>query len=502
MHDIAFTIMILLAILDGWGYTNQKIGNAIYYANTPNMDKYMRCYPHSFLQTSGLAVGLPEGQMGNSEVGHINIGAGRIVYQDSMRILKAIKDGSFFKNSVLKKAMEKAREAKLHLIGIIGNGGVHAMMPHLYALLEMAKKEGVKDVAIHCFLDGRDTPPKSAIQHINELEEKLKEIGIGRIASVVGRYYAMDRDKRWDRTKRAYDLLTMAKGRKAKNAIEAIKIAYEMGESDEFVKPTVITGDIVKDGDIVIFFNFRPDRARQLSHAFVDENFDKFERKKLKIHFVALTEYFDGINAAFKKEEIKNTLGEVISKHGLKQLRIAETEKYAHVTFFFNGGREEPFEGEERCLIPSPKVATYDLKPEMSAHGVTEELIKRIEEKKYDFIVLNYANPDMVGHTGVWAAAIKAVETVDKCIGKVVDAVLKHHGIAIITADHGNAEEMFDEEGKPKTAHTTNPVPFIIIGAGKLKIKNGNLGDIAPTILHLMNIQKPDEMTGKSLIIE
>jgi 2,3-bisphosphoglycerate-independent phosphoglycerate mutase len=501
MHGIAFTIMLLLAILDGWGYTNRKIGNAIYYARTPNMDRFMRDFPHSFLKTSGLDVGLPPGQMGNSEVGHINIGAGRIVYQDSMRILKAIEDGSFFENAVLKEAMEKAKKKKLHLMGLIGNGGVHAMMQHLYALLEMAKRNGVKNVAIHCFLDGRDTPPRSAMQHIKELEEKLKEIGVGRIASIVGRYYAMDRDKRWDRTRMAYDLLTRAKGRKAKNAMEAIKIAYENGENDEFVKPTVITGDVIEDGDVVIFFNFRPDRARQLSHAFVDEDFDKFERKKLSIHFVALTEYFDGINAAFKKEEIKNTFGEVLSKHGMKQLRIAETEKYAHVTFFFNGGREKPFEGEERCLIPSPKVATYDLKPEMSAYEVTEELIKRIESEKYDVIIVNYANPDMVGHTGVWNAAIKAVETVDECIGKVVDAIIQHNGIAIITADHGNAEEMFDENGEPKTAHTTNPVPFIIIGAGKLKLRNGNLGDIAPTMLHLLGIKKPKEMTGNSLII-
>ena len=492
--------MLLLAILDGWGYTNKKIGNAIYYARTPNMDSYMRNYPHSFLKTSGLAVGLPPGQMGNSEVGHINIGAGRIVYQDSMRILKAIEDGSFFENPVLKKAMEIGRETTLHLMGLIGNGGVHAMMQHLYALLEMAKRNGVKNVAIHCFLDGRDTPPKSAAGHIKELEEKLKEVGVGRIASLVGRYYAMDRDNRWDRTKKAYELITQAKGRKAVNAMEAIKMAYENGETDEFVEPTVITGDVVKDGDAVIFFNFRPDRARQLSHAFVDENFDKFERKKLNIYFVALTEYFDGINAAFKKEEIKNTLGEIISKYGLKQLRIAETEKYAHVTFFFNGGREEPFEGEDRCLIPSPKVPTYDMKPEMSAYEVTDELIKRIQSKKYDVIIVNYANPDMVGHTGVWEAAIKAVETVDECIGKVVNAVLNNNGIAIITADHGNAEEMFDENGEPKTSHTTNPVPFIIIGAGNLKIKNGNLGDIAPTMLDLMGIEKPKEMTGNSLI--
>ena len=493
--------MLLLAILDGWGHTNKKIGNAIYYAKTPNIDGYMRKYPNTFLKTSGMAVGLPPGQMGNSEVGHINIGAGRIVYQDSMRILKSIEDGSFFENAVLREAMKKAKKSKLHLIGLIGNGGVHSMMEHLYALLKMAKINSLNDVAIHCFIDGRDTPPKSGIEHTKELQNKIKEIGIGKIASIVGRYYSMDRDKRWKRTKMAYDMLVDGKGRKAKDAIEAIKMAYKNRETDEFIKPTIITEDYIRNEDVVIFFNFRPDRARQLSHAFIDENFDKFERKKIKIHFVALTEYFDGINAAFKKEVIKNTFGEVISKHGLKQLRIAETEKYAHVTFFFNGGREEPFENEDRCLIPSPKVATYDLKPEMSAYELTDELIRRIKMKKYDVIIVNYANPDMVGHTGIWNAAIKAVETVDECIGRVVDEILEHNGVAIITADHGNAEEMLDENGNPKTAHTTNPVPFIIIGAGKLKLRQGNLGDIAPTMLEFLKIEKPKEMTGNSLIM-
>jgi len=492
--------MLLLIILDGWGYTHKKIGNAIYYARTPNMDKYMRKYPSSFLKTSGLAVGLPPGQMGNSEVGHINIGAGRIVYQDSMKILKAIEDGSFFNNDALKKAMEIGKRSKLHVMGLIGNGGVHSMMEHLYAILKMAKEKGVKDVAIHCFLDGRDTPPRSALQHINELEKKLKEIGIGHIASMVGRYYAMDRDNRWERTEMAYDMLVLGKGRKAENPEEAIKIAYENGESDEFVKPTVITNDIIRDGDAVIFFNFRPDRARQLSHAFVDENFDKFKRKKVDIYFVALTEYFDGINSAFKEEKIVNTFGEVISKHGLKQLRIAETEKYAHVTFFFNGGREKPFKGEERRLIPSPKVATYDKKPEMSAYEITSELIKSIESNEYDVIIVNYANPDMVGHTGVWNAVIKAVEVVDECVGRVIEHVIKNKGVAIITADHGNAEEMIDENGNPKTAHTTNPVPFILIGKHAI-LRDGNLGDIAPTMLHILGIKKPREMTGESLIV-
>jgi len=497
--------MLLLAILDGWGYTNKKIGNAIYYAKTPNMDKYMRKYPHAILNTSGINVGLPSGQMGNSEVGHTNIGAGRIVYQMPLRILNAIKDGSFFENKVLKNAMEKAKNGRLHLMGLIGNGGVHAMMEHLYALLKMAKREGVTDTKIHCFLDGRDTPPKSAAGHIKELESNLKKIGIGEIASLVGRYYAMDRDNRWDRVKMAYDMLVEGKGRKAANAEEGIKIAYRNGETDEFVKPIVIDAENskIRDNDVVIFFNFRPDRARELTKAFVDNNFNAFSHKSLKIHFVALTRYYKELNAdvAFEEEEIKNTFGEVISKNGLKQLRIAETEKYAHVTYFFNGGREKPFKGEDRCLIPSPKVATYDLRPEMSAYAVTEELIKRIKSKKYDVIILNYANPDMVGHTGVWNAAIKAVETVDECLGKVIDALMEENGIALITADHGNAEEMFDENANPKTSHTTNPVPFIIVGKNGIKLRNGILADIAPTMLDLLEIEKPKEMTGKSLIM-
>ena len=498
--------MLLLAILDGWGWTNKKIGNAIYYAKTPNMDKYMRKYPHALLNTSGINVGLPPNQMGNSEVGHTNIGAGRIVYQMPLRILNAIKDGSFFKNKVLKNAMKKAKNRRLHLMGLIGNGGVHAMMEHLYALLEMAKKEGAKDAKIHCFLDGRDTPPKSAYEHIKELEKNLKKVGIGEIASLVGRYYAMDRDNRWDRIKMAYDMLVEGKGKRASSAEEGIKNAYKNGETDEFVKPIVV-GDLqdsrIKDNDVVIFFNFRPDRARELTKAFVDSNFNAFPHKPVKIHFVALTRYYKELKAdvAFEEEEIKNTFGEVISKNGLKQLRIAETEKYAHVTYFFNGGREKPFEGEDRCLIPSPKVATYDLKPEMSAYSVTEELIKRIKSKKYDVIILNYANPDMVGHTGVWNAAIKAVETVDECLGKVIDVLMEEKGIALITADHGNAEEMFDENGNPKTSHTTNPVPFIIVGKKGIKLRNGILADIAPTMLDLLGIEKPKEMTGKSLIM-
>lgn len=496
--------MLLLAILDGFGYRKEREGNAIACAHTPNIDSFMSNYPFTLLEAGGTAVGLPPGQMGNSEVGHINIGAGRVVFQDSMRILKAIEDGSFFKNNVLKKAMEVARGSALHLMGLIGPGGVHALPQHLYALLRMAKLEGVKNVYIHCFTDGRDTPPKIAVEHVRKLEEKIGEIGAGEIASVTGRYYAMDRDKRWERTRMAYDMLTEGKGRKAESAEDAIKKAYKAGETDEFIKPTVVRDKKIKDGDVVIFFNFRPDRARQLTMAFVDENFKAFPRKKVNVHFITMTRYMDGLNVdiAFDKLPLKNTFGEVISKHGLKQLRIAETEKYAHVTFFFNGGREEPFDGEERCLIPSPKVETYDMKPEMSAYEVTDELIRRIESNKYDVIVVNYANLDMVGHTGVWNAAIKAAEAVDECIGKVVKAVKQQKGKAIITADHGNAEEMM-ENGHPKTAHTTNPVPFILIGAGgkeRIKLRRGNLGDIAPTMLDMLGIEKPEEMTGQSLL--
>jgi 2,3-bisphosphoglycerate-independent phosphoglycerate mutase len=492
--------MLLLAILDGWGVRKQKLGNAIAHAHTPNMDSFMKNYPSTILQAGGLAVGLPEGQMGNSEVGHINIGAGRIVTQDSLRIINMIRDGSFFENDVLKKAMNNAKKSQLHLMGLIGPGGVHALPQHMYALLKMAKENEVKGVHIHCFTDGRDTPPKSALKHITHLEKKIDEMGIGNIASIVGRYYSMDRDKRWDRIKKTYELLTEGKGRRVRNARDAITKAYEKEETDEFISPTVNEIGKIKKGDVVIFFNFRPDRARQLTRAFVDTDFSDFERKKLALHFVTLTRYMDGLEAevAFDKQVISNTFGEVIAKNNMRQLRIAETEKYAHVTYFFNGGNEKPFKGEERCLIPSPNVATYDLKPEMSAYEVTKELIKRIEHRTYDVIILNYANPDMVGHTGVWSAAIKAVETVDKCLGNVIDAITNHDAIALITGDHGNAEEMITD-GIPKTAHTTDPVPFILIGRDA-ELCEGNISDIAPTMLDLLGIQKPCEMTGKSLL--
>ncbi|MEM2715522.1 MAG: 2,3-bisphosphoglycerate-independent phosphoglycerate mutase [Candidatus Thermoplasmatota archaeon] len=491
--------MILLAILDGWGHSNRKRGNAIYYAKKPNFNRYWKIFSKTILEASGENVGLPFWLAGNSEVGHINIGAGRIVEQESLKILRAIKDGSFFENKVLNAAMEKAKKSRLHLIGLIGDGGVHSMMEHLYALLEMAKINGVKEVYIHCFLDGRDTPPKSAMEYIKQLEDKICEIGIGEIASLIGRYFAMDRDRRWDRTKKAYDMLVKGRRRKVKNAEEGIKIAYMQGETDEFISPTVINEKgRIKNGDVVVFFNFRADRARQLTEAFTRDDFNAFPRLPLKIHFITLTRYDASLPVpfAFETENIKNTIGEIISLNGLKQLRIAETEKYAHVTYFFNGGRENPFEGEERILIPSPKVATYDTKPEMSAYEITEIALKNIE--KYDFIVINYANPDMVGHTGCWHATLKAIEVVDECVGKIVDVVLRKKGIAIITADHGNAEEMF-EDNEIKTSHTKNPVPFIVAGLD-LKLNKGVLGNIAPTILEIMGLEKSKEMS-KSLII-
>jgi len=492
--------MILLAILDGWGHSNRKIGNAIYYARKPNFARYWKNFSKTLLGASGESVGLPSWLAGNSEVGHINIGAGRVVEQESLKILRAIEDGSFFENKVLNEAMEKAKESKLHLLGLIGDGGVHSMMEHLYALLEMAKIKQVKEVYIHCFLDGRDTPPKSAMSYIKQLEDKISEIGVGKIASLIGRYFAMDRDKRWDRIKKAYDMLVKGRRRKAKDAEEGIRIAYMQGETDEFVNPTVIDENgRIKNGDVVIFFNFRADRARQLTEVFTKDDFNAFPRVPLKVHFVTLTRYDASfaVPFAFETENIKNTLGEIISLNGLKQIRIAETEKYAHVTYFFNGGREKPFKGEERILIPSPKVATYDMKPEMSAYGITEAALKSIE-KKYDFIVINYANPDMVGHTGCWQATLRAIETVDECIGKIVDAVLRKKGIATITADHGNAEEMFNGN-EVKTSHTKNPVPFIVAGMD-LKLREGVLGNIAPTILEIMGLEKPEEMS-KSLIV-
>lgn len=504
---------IILMILDGWGYTAEEKGNAVMAANTPVLDSLLEKYPSCMLQVSGEGVGLPAGQMGNSEVGHLNIGAGRIIYQDLTRINKEIKEGSFFRNQAFLDAMEKVKEnnSSLHLMGLFSYGGVHSHMEHMRALVEMAKKNGIERVYIHAFLDGRDVPPQTALEDMKQHEQFCKSTGIAKTATVSGRYYAMDRDKRWDRTELAYNALTLGEGIKAEDAVTAVSQAYERGENDEFVKPTVVTDKegnpvaTIKDGDSVIFFNFRPDRARQMTYAFVESDFDGFKRKaKPQVHYVCMAEYDEKLDVpiAFPPETIKDTLGEVLSKNGKKQLRIAETEKYAHVTFFFNGGVEKENEGEDRCLIPSPDVATYDLKPEMSAYEVTKQLVDKIKSDRYDAIILNFANMDMVGHTGIIEAAIKAVETIDECVGKIIDAIVEKKGAALITADHGNAEKMIDyETGKPHTAHTSNPVRCILVnGPQGAKLQDGKLSDLAPTMLEIMRIDKPVAMTGTSLI--
>ena len=504
----------MLMILDGFGINPNKEGNAIALANTPNIDKLMKKYPVAEVHTSGADVGLPDGQMGNSEVGHTNIGAGRIVYQELTRITKSIEDGDFFTNQEFIDAIDncKKNNSKLHILGLVSDGGVHSHIRHLYGLLEMAKRRDFEDVYIHCFLDGRDTPPASAETYIMQLEEKMKEKGVGKIASISGRFYAMDRDKRWERVKKCYDAIVNGEGNKSGSAISAIESSYQKEVFDEFVEPTLIcNGDTpiatISENDSVIFFNFRPDRAREITRALVDPNFDGFENKDLNLFFVCFTSYDEtmpNVRIAFKKEPLINTFGEVISKKGYTQLRIAETEKYAHVTFFFNGGEEKQYEGEDRILIPSPKVETYDMKPEMSAYEVTEKVVDAINSQKYNAIILNYANPDMVGHTGSLEAAIKAIEAIDECVGKVVEAILSNDGTLLITADHGNSEQMIDyKTGEPHTAHTTNPVPLILVSNdNKYKIKTGRLADLAPTLLELMNIEKPKEMTGNSLLIK
>lgn len=504
---------VMLIVLDGWGIGKEYEGNAVYLANTPNFDRLMENFPNTQLKASGLAVGLPEGQMGNSEVGHLNIGAGRIVYQELTKISKSIEDGAFFEKEEFLKAIENAKKnnSKLHLMGLVSDGGVHSHNTHLYALLELCAKENFKDVYIHAFLDGRDVPPTIGKQHITELQQKIEEIGVGKIATVIGRYYAMDRDRRWDRTKLAYEAMVLGRGKTDTCPIEAVAKSYKEGINDEFIVPTVIVEEgepvaTIDSGDSIIFFNFRPDRARQITRAIVDEEFTGFERKKkVDTFFVTMTEYdktIENVHVAFKTEIPTNTLGEYVSNLGLNQLRIAETEKYAHVTFFLNGGREVPFENEDRILIPSPKVATYDLKPEMSAIEVKEEVLKRLNMDKYDLIILNFANPDMVGHTGKLEAAIKAVETVDACLGEIVDLLLEKGGKAIVTADHGNAEMMIDEkDNSPVTSHTTNKVPLILVGEEGVKLREGILADIAPTLLDIMGVVKPKEMTGETLII-
>lgn len=501
---------LLLMILDGFGINQGEYGNAIKAANTPNLDHYLANSPNTQIGASGMDVGLPDGQMGNSEVGHTNIGAGRIVYQELTRISKAISDGDFFQNETLVAAINncKKNNTALHLMGLLSLGGVHSHTDHLYGLLEMAKKEGVKDVYVHCFMDGRDVPPSSGKDFIQNLEDKMKEIGVGKIATVMGRYYAMDRDNRWERVSQAYNAIVNGEGNKNASAIDTMTASYAQSVTDEFIIPTIVTENAtIKPNDSVIFFNFRPDRAREITRTFVDPDFNGFERKKglIPLHYVCMTQYdatMPNVYVAFKPQSLNDTFGEYISKNGLQQLRIAETEKYAHVTFFFNGGVEKVYEGEERALINSPKVATYDMQPEMSAYLVTEELLSRIDSQKYDVIVLNFANCDMVGHTGVFGAAVKAVETVDICMGRIVERILSQGGTALITADHGNADKMYEPDGSPFTAHTTNPVPFIVIGQGDCKLShNGRLADIAPTMLKLLGLPKPDAMTGTSIIL-
>ena len=503
----------VLLILDGYGERKEKEGNAIALAKTPVMDRLKKEFPYVEGQASGLFVGLPDGQMGNSEVGHMNMGAGRIVYQELTRITKSIQDGDFFENKALKAAVEhcKKKDSALHFMGLVSSGGVHSHIEHIYGLLELAKRAGLKKVYLHAFLDGRDTPPDSGKSFLLAVEKKMQELSVGEIATISGRYYAMDRDKNYDRVEKAYRAMVDGTGEKASSVEEAIDASYAKKVYDEFVLPTVIEKDgavhTVSDGDAMIFFNFRPDRAREICHAFCDDDFSFFERGARKnIFFVCFTDYDPTIpnkHVAFEKEEIHNTLGEVVSNLGKNQLRIAETEKYAHVTFFFNGGKEEPYENEDRILVPSPKeVPTYDLKPEMSCYTVTEKLTEAIHSGKYDLVVANFANPDMVGHTGVLPAAIKAIEVVDECMGKVVDAVESMHGNLFILADHGNADIMIDEKtGEPYTAHTTNPVPFILVSEEKHKLREGGcLADVAPTLLELMGIPQPKEMTGKSLL--
>ncbi len=503
---------VMLMILDGFGLSSNVDGNAVLAANKPNYDRIIEKYPHTELSASGLNVGLPEGQMGNSEVGHLNIGAGRIIYQELTRITKEIKEGNFFKNPVFISAIDKAIEANtsIHLLGLLSDGGVHSHIDHLKALIKLAKDKGAKNVYVHAFLDGRDVQPGSALGYISELEEYMSEIGLGKIATVSGRYYAMDRDKRWERVELAYNAMVLSKGEENTSAIDAVNSAYHDNKTDEFVLPTVIMENgkpvaAIKNNDSVIFFNFRPDRAREITRALNDKVFDGFERETLTLNYVSFTQYdisLENVDVAYTPESYTNTLGEYVSKMGKKQLRIAETEKYAHVTFFFNGGLEAPNTNEDRALIASPKVATYDLKPEMSAYEVTEELLKRLETDEYDMIILNYANPDMVGHTGVFEAAIKAIETVDECLGKIVSSVLDKDGTVFITADHGNSEQMLDySTGNPMTAHTSNLVPFTYVSNhGKGLKDSGILADIAPTMLDAMGLDVPEEMTGRSLI--
>lgn len=502
---------LALIILDGFGDNPSDYGNAIHAANTPTLDKLMAECPHVDIGASGMDVGLPDGQMGNSEVGHTNIGAGRIVYQELTRITKSIKDGDFFDNEAFRKAVDNCKNngTALHLMGLLSDGGVHSHNTHLYGLVELAKKAGLEKVYIHGFMDGRDVPPSSGIDFVKDCQAKLDEIGVGQIATVMGRYYAMDRDNRWERVGKAYAAMVYGEGERAENAVQAMENSYANDVTDEFVLPTVcVEGATIQPNDSVIFFNFRPDRAREITRTLVDPDFTGFERKNgfFPLVFVCMTQYdvtMPNVEVAFKPQSLVNTFGEYISKNGLTQLRIAETEKYAHVTFFFNGGVEKEFENEDRALINSPKVATYDLQPEMSAYLVTDEVEKRIASDKYDVIILNYANCDMVGHTGVFDAAKAAVEAVDTCLGRTLKAILDKGGCALVTADHGNADKMYEEDGSPFTAHTTFPVPFFVVGNGDCKLREGGkLADLAPTMLKLLGLPKPAEMDGESLIVD
>ena len=494
--------------MDGFGLGPKYPGNAVENTPKPHLENIFKECPGCRLSASGLDVGLPEGQMGNSEVGHTNIGAGRVVFQDLPHISRDIDSGEFFKNPAYLEAMEHCRDwgTALHLMGLLSDGGVHRHITHLFALVKMAKEQGLEKVYVHCFLDGRDVPPSSGKSYVEQLQAKLDELGTGRIATVMGRYYAMDRDKRWDRVQRAYDAIALGEGIFEENPAAAVQKSYDSGVTDEFMEPVVCAkGAQVRDNDSIIFYNFRPDRAREITRCFVDEDFQDVERKKgfVPVDFVCTTEYdatMPNVTVAYPRQKLENIFGEYISKLGLTQLRIAETEKYAHVTFFFNGGVETVFPGEDRVLIASPKVATYDLQPEMSAYQVTEEAVKRIESGAYDVIILNFANCDMVGHTGVYEAACRAVTAVDECVGRVVEATSRMGGVSLITADHGNAERMADEDGEPFTAHTTNLVPFYIVGAS-VRLRDGRLADIAPTMLDLMGLEKPKEMDGETLIV-
>jgi 2,3-bisphosphoglycerate-independent phosphoglycerate mutase len=505
---------MVLMILDGWGYREEPESNAVAAARLPVLDGLWHDYPHTLIQASAASVGLPSGQMGSSEVGHLNVGAGRVVYQEYARVNRAIEDGSFFKNHELLAAVDaaKANNGAVHIMGLLSDGGVHSHQSHIEAMVKLAVENGAPKVFVHAFLDGRDTAPQSAHRYIKRLHKHMAEVGGGKIATVIGRYYAMDRDRRWQRVQAAYDLLTQGQGHTARGATEAVDQAYERGETDEFVAATAIVDEAgeaigtIGDGDAVVFMNFRSDRARQITQPFIDPGFDKFERSVVPqlAHFVCLTEYNDAFDVpiAFPPQRLKKIFGEYLAERGLRQLRIAETEKYAHVTFFFNGGEETPFPGEDRLLIHSPQVATYDLQPEMAAGELTDEVIKAIDTGTYDVIIMNYANADMVGHSGDFDATVQALEAVDACVGRVVESVRAHGGELLITADHGNAEQMADPDtGKPHTAHTTNPVPFLYIGNRSVTMADtGALEDIAPTLLHLMGLPQPDEMTGHALV--